>query len=78
MAQDNAALQKRKDLYDWLDRMIPSNIDERHRQLINERTPGTGTWFVDQTKTWLEADDKMVMWRRGIRKQLHTKYEQPI
>ncbi|KAI1333095.1 ankyrin repeat-containing domain protein [Xylariaceae sp. FL0255] len=58
---------KRRALDEWVDRMIPTDMNAIHDKLRSQIChENSGKWFVDQTKSWLEADDgKMIYWRRG-------------
>lgn len=75
-SESNEAIQRRKEISDWIASMYSNSMDEIHGKLLDRHHRGTGKWFVEETKAWLDdADDKPIFWRRGIRKYLsHTRH----
>ena len=63
----SASTPDRRTLGDWLSSL---NFKQRQADVLNQRTEGTGLWFLesDEFQSWTLSAGSEILWCKGIRK----------
>ncbi|KAF2659750.1 ankyrin, partial [Lophiostoma macrostomum CBS 122681] len=61
----NQSTQQQKTILDWLG---PLSMSHTHRNILSLRSPGTGTWLIEDEsyKSWAKTPKNQAIWLRGI------------
>ena len=73
LAEEEKTIRKQEKLDEWLEKMFPDDMDALHgllRDQIKDREDSqymSGDWFIQEVEDFLDDNEKMVLWGRGIR-----------